>query len=51
MTTLGGVVKKNDLTAIMTMHDINLAMQYSDKFIMLKHGKNFRGWRTRSNNP
>jgi iron complex transport system ATP-binding protein len=41
MAALVDVVKKNDLTAIMTMHDLNLAMQYSDKFIMLKHGKIF----------
>jgi iron complex transport system ATP-binding protein len=41
MAALVDVVKKNDLTAIMTMHDLNLAMQYSDKFIMLKEGKIF----------
>ena len=41
MSTLVDVVKHNDLTAIMTMHDINLALRYSDKFIMLKHGTVF----------
>jgi iron complex transport system ATP-binding protein len=41
MAALVDVVKNNDLTAIMTMHDINLAMQYSDKFIMLKDGEIF----------
>lgn len=41
MSTLVDVVKHNDLTAIMTMHDINLALRYSDKFIMLKEGKIF----------
>ena len=41
MAALVDVVKKNDLTAIMTMHDLNLAMQYADKFIMLKDGKIF----------
>jgi iron complex transport system ATP-binding protein len=41
MAALVDVVKKNDLTAIMTMHDLNLAMQYADKFIMLKNGKIF----------
>jgi iron complex transport system ATP-binding protein len=41
MAALVDVVKKNDLTSIMTMHDLNLAMQYSDKFIMLKEGKIF----------
>jgi iron complex transport system ATP-binding protein len=38
MSTLVDVVKQNDLTAIMTMHDINLALRYSDKFLMLKNG-------------
>jgi iron complex transport system ATP-binding protein len=41
MTTLVDVVKHSDLTAIMTMHDLNLAIRYSDKFIMLKDGKIF----------
>jgi iron complex transport system ATP-binding protein len=41
MSTLVDVVKRNDLTAIMTLHDINLALRYSDKFIMLKEGKIF----------
>ncbi|PVX24802.1 MAG: iron ABC transporter ATP-binding protein [Candidatus Bathyarchaeum sp.] len=41
MSTLVDVVKRNDLTAIMTLHDINLALRYSDKFIMLKDGKIF----------
>jgi iron complex transport system ATP-binding protein len=41
MTTLVDVVKHSDLTAIMTMHDLNLAIRYSDKFIMLKDGKVF----------
>lgn len=41
MSTLVDVVKTNDLTAILTLHDINLALRYSDKFIMLKDGKVF----------
>jgi iron complex transport system ATP-binding protein len=41
MTTLVEVVKHNDLTAIMTMHDINLVLRYSDKFLMLKDGTIF----------
>jgi iron complex transport system ATP-binding protein len=41
MSTIVDVVKRNDLTAIMTLHDINLALRYSDKFIMLKEGKIF----------
>ena len=41
MSTLFDVVKNNDISAIMTMHDINLALRYSDKFIMLKDGTIF----------
>jgi iron complex transport system ATP-binding protein len=39
MATLVNVVKHTDLTAIMTMHDLNLALRYSDKFLLLKDGK------------
>ncbi len=41
LATLMDVVKHNDLTAIMTMHDLNLAVRYADKFLMLKDGKIF----------
>jgi iron complex transport system ATP-binding protein len=41
MAAIVDVVKHTDLTAIMTMHDLNLAVRYSDKFIMLKDGKVF----------
>jgi iron complex transport system ATP-binding protein len=41
MATLVDIVKKTNLTAIMTMHDLNLAVRYADKFIMLKDGKVF----------
>jgi iron complex transport system ATP-binding protein len=41
MSTLIEVVKNNDLTAIMSLHDINLALRYADKFIMLKGGTIF----------
>jgi iron complex transport system ATP-binding protein len=41
MATLVDVVKNADLTAIMTMHDLNLALRYADKFLMLKDGKIF----------
>ena len=32
------VVKGHNVSAIMTMHDLNLALRYSDKFIFLKNG-------------
>ncbi|MCW4018571.1 MAG: ABC transporter ATP-binding protein [Candidatus Bathyarchaeota archaeon] len=41
MTTLVDVVKQTDLTAILTMHDLNLAVRYSDKFLLLKDGNVF----------
>jgi iron complex transport system ATP-binding protein len=41
MSTLVEVVKSNDISAIMTVHDINLALRYADKFIMLKNGTIF----------
>jgi iron complex transport system ATP-binding protein len=41
MATLVDVVKRTDLTAIMTMHDLNLAVRYADKFMLLKDGKVF----------
>jgi iron complex transport system ATP-binding protein len=34
-------VKKENISAIMTMHDLNLALRYSDKFLFLKNGTIF----------
>jgi iron complex transport system ATP-binding protein len=33
------VVRGHDVAAIMTMHDLNLALRYSDKFIFLRDGR------------
>jgi iron complex transport system ATP-binding protein len=33
------VVKGHDVAAIMTMHDLNLALRYADKFLFLKQGR------------
>lgn len=41
MAALVDVVKNTDLTAIMTMHDLNLALRYADKFMLLKDGRIF----------
>jgi iron complex transport system ATP-binding protein len=41
MASVVDVVKHTDLMAIMTMHDLNLAVRYADKFLMLKDGKIF----------
>ncbi|MEM3139258.1 MAG: ABC transporter ATP-binding protein, partial [Archaeoglobaceae archaeon] len=35
------VVKKREMSAIMAMHDLNLASRYSDKIIMMRDGKIF----------
>lgn len=35
------VVKMRDMSAIMAMHDLNLASRYSDKIILMKKGKIF----------
>ena len=32
------IVKKNHMAAIMAIHDINLAIRHSDKFVMMKDG-------------
>jgi iron complex transport system ATP-binding protein len=38
MKKMVDLVKRNGLTAVMTMHDLNLALRYSDRFILLKDG-------------
>ncbi|MDY0386839.1 MAG: ABC transporter ATP-binding protein [Methanolobus sp.] len=35
------VVKNENVSAVMTMHDLNLAFKYSDKFLFLKNGTIF----------
>ncbi|MCE5261603.1 MAG: ABC transporter ATP-binding protein [Euryarchaeota archaeon] len=41
MRRIVDLVKGKGLTAVMSMHDLNLALRYSDKFIMLKEGRIF----------
>lgn len=38
LDTVREVVRNENVSAIMTMHDLNLAFRYSDKFIFLKNG-------------
>jgi len=38
MNTVRKIVTKNKMAAIMTIHDLNLAVRYSDKFIMMHNG-------------
>ena len=41
LDTVREVVRKENVSAIMTMHDLNLAFRYSDKFLFLKNGTIF----------
>ncbi|TGC08048.1 ABC transporter ATP-binding protein [Methanolobus halotolerans] len=41
LDTVREVVRKENVSAIMTMHDLNLALRYSDKFLFLKNGTIF----------
>ncbi|WP_406661970.1 ABC transporter ATP-binding protein [Methanolobus sp. ZRKC3] len=41
LETVREVVRNENVSAIMTMHDLNLAFRYSDKFIFLKNGTIF----------
>jgi len=38
MRFIRSVVRVHHLTALMTMHDLNLALHYADKFVLLKGG-------------
>ncbi|MFT5701941.1 MAG: iron complex transport system ATP-binding protein [Desulforhopalus sp.] len=38
LRTIRGVVKGHQVSAIMTMHDLNTALRYADKFLFLKDG-------------
>ncbi|MBN1820214.1 MAG: ABC transporter ATP-binding protein [Prolixibacteraceae bacterium] len=39
--TIRDIVKKNSLTAVITMHNLNLAFRFADKIILLNKGKIF----------
>lgn len=38
MHLIQNIVKKNHMAAIMVIHDLNLAIRHSDKFVMMKNG-------------
>ena len=38
MSTISRLIHSGPISAVMTMHDINLALRYSDKFLLLKDG-------------
>ena len=39
MHLIRNIVKKNHMAAIMIIHDLNLAIRHSDKFVLMKDGK------------
>ncbi|MCX6690213.1 MAG: ABC transporter ATP-binding protein, partial [Methanoregula sp.] len=41
MGFIRNVVHTHHLTALMTMHDLNLALHYADRFVLLKEGMVF----------
>ncbi|MEG3056924.1 MAG: ABC transporter ATP-binding protein [Methanoculleus sp.] len=45
MEILRSLVRRQDLTAIVAIHDLNMAARYSDTIIMMKGGKIFAAGR------
>jgi len=41
MKTIRKIVQRNHMAAVMTIHDLNLAVRYSDKFVLMHGGKIF----------
>lgn len=41
MKTIQKIVRRNHMAAVMTIHDLNLAVRYSDKFVMMHGGRIF----------
>ncbi len=39
--TIRRVAKQHGIAAVMTMHDLNLALRFADRFLFLKHGRVF----------
>jgi iron complex transport system ATP-binding protein len=39
METVSSLVKEKNISAVMAIHDLNLASRFSDKLVMLKDGK------------
>lgn len=51
MRTIRFVVKEHDIAAVMTMHDLNMAFRFTDKFLFLKEGKVFHHGRNSELDP
>lgn len=41
LDTIKQVAKKQNISVVLTMHDINLALRYADSFLIIKEGKVF----------
>jgi len=41
MKTIRKIVQRNHMAAVMTIHDLNLAVRYSDKFVLMHGGQIF----------
>ena len=41
MKVIRKIVQRNNMAAVMTIHDLNLAVRYSDKFVMMHGGRIF----------
>ncbi len=41
LETIGRVVQEHQIAAVMTMHDLNLAFRFADRFLFLKDGQIF----------
>ncbi|OPZ58825.1 MAG: Iron(3+)-hydroxamate import ATP-binding protein FhuC [Deltaproteobacteria bacterium ADurb.Bin510] len=39
LTTVQAIVKQHGIAAVMTMHDLNLALRFTDQFIFMKQGR------------
>ena len=45
LETIGRVVQEHQIAAVMTMHDLNLAFRFADRFLFLKDGEIFANGR------
>lgn len=41
ISIIRGIVEKQKISAVVTMHDLNLALRFADKFLFLKEGRLF----------
>lgn len=51
MRTIKHVVKEHNIAAVMTMHDLNMAFRFTDKFLFLKEGRIFHHGGTQELKP